>query len=270
MAGSDGQVVFSIEMDDTAFQAGMLRLQAALDTLAASVTAALTGGTAQLAEALALGGKWADTVAVGISASRAPANAARNSVTAAANGAKAAASAGGASVGRNLVAGMASGALAESGTLNAAIARVVQAALEAAKRAAGINSPSRLFRDEVGRYLALGLQNGFETAMEGSVLPAVAKGVNRSAQQAREALPPIAQASGGLAQPAALTALSQRAAAQWAAPAAAMAQPLTTVTGEPTVQLTQNITFTAAMQAPDEIARAIRRQTTYGLAGSRG
>lgn len=266
MAGSDGQVVFTIEMDDTAFQAGMLRLNAALDALAVSVTAALSGSGAQLGEALALGGKWADTVAAGIGASRAPANAARNSVTVAANGAKAAAGAGGAAVGRNLVAGMASGALAESGTLNAALARVVQAAVDAAKRAAGISSPSRLFRDEVGRYLALGLQSGFETAMDESVLPGVAKSVGRSAQQARAALP----AADGWAQPTELAALSGRAAAQWAAPAAAATQPTTALAGEPVVQLTQHITFAAAMQAPDEIARAIRRQTTYGLAGSRG
>ena len=57
MAGSDGQVVFTIEMDDTAFQAGMLRLSAALDALAVSVTAVLSGSGAQLGEALALGGK---------------------------------------------------------------------------------------------------------------------------------------------------------------------------------------------------------------------
>ena len=39
---------------------------------------------------------------------------------------------------------------------------------------------------------------------------------------------------------------------------------------ERVIHLTQNITFAAAMQAPDEIARAIRRQAAYGLAGARG
>ena len=39
--------------------------------------------------------------------------------------------------------------------------------------------------------------------------------------------------------------------------------------GDSVVNMTQNITFETAMQAPDEIARAVRRQATWGLANAR-
>jgi hypothetical protein len=40
--------------------------------------------------------------------------------------------------------------------------------------------------------------------------------------------------------------------------------------GEPVYNVTQNITFASVLQAPDEVARAVRRQATYGLAAARG
>lgn len=64
------------------------------------------------------------------------------------------------SVGGQMVAGMAQGVLAKSGTLSSAISSVVHSAVNAAKAAAAIHSPSRVMRDEVGVQLAKGMALG--------------------------------------------------------------------------------------------------------------
>lgn len=69
-----------------------------------------------------------------------------------------------ASVGYQMVNGMAQGVQAKSGVLSSAITSVVRAAVNAAKAAADIHSPSRVMRNEVGvmlsRGTALGIQDG--------------------------------------------------------------------------------------------------------------
>ena len=70
------------------------------------------------------------------------------------------ASAGFPAVGYQMVAGMAQGVQAKSGVLSSAITSVVRSAVSAAKAAAGIHSPSRVMRDEVGVQLAKGMALG--------------------------------------------------------------------------------------------------------------
>lgn len=70
------------------------------------------------------------------------------------------ASAGFPAVGYQMVAGMAQGVQAKSGVLSSAITSVVRSAVSAAKAAAGIHSPSRVMRDEVGVQLAKGTALG--------------------------------------------------------------------------------------------------------------
>lgn len=70
------------------------------------------------------------------------------------------ASAGFPAVGYQMVAGMAQGVQAKSGVLSSAITSVVHSAVNAAKAAAGIHSPSRVMRDEVGVQLAKGTALG--------------------------------------------------------------------------------------------------------------
>ena len=69
-----------------------------------------------------------------------------------------------ASVGYQMVNGMAQGVQAKSGVLSSAITSVVRAAVNAAKAAADIHSPSRVMRNEVGvmlsRGTALGIRDG--------------------------------------------------------------------------------------------------------------
>lgn len=275
MAGADGQVVFSVEMDDTAFREGMARLEASLTALGQGVVAALTLGAAELSAAYGAGSQWVEGFASGVRAGRGAATAVKAVVSAATAGARATARSGGVSVGQNIVSGIISGASGGSGALNAAIAAIVQSALAAARSEAQIRSPSRLFRDEVGRYLALGLQTGFEETARASLLPTVRQSVSETAAAGRRALEGtlVARVSQAQATPGFSTGLMRvaeagaKAAAE--APARALAAAAAAPVSDGAVTLNQNITFAAAVQTPDEIARAIRRQTTYGLAGAR-
>lgn len=142
MAGSDGQVVFTVELDDTAFQAAITRLQGSLAGLCQSVLAAFRLSPAQLLAANAAGTQWAAGFAAGIRQSTAATLAAQNAVNTATSAARSVGLAGGTGVGQSIVAGMAAGANGQSGLLSAALTRIIHAALAAARRAAGIASPS--------------------------------------------------------------------------------------------------------------------------------
>lgn len=273
MAGSDGQVVFTVELDDTAFMEGMLRLQTALAALKQNVVSALDIGAAGFSEAMASGGQWVAGFAAGVNGNKSAAAAVKNAVNAATASARATAGSGGYGVGQNMVAGIISGVVSKGGSLNATLASMVQSALTAAKRAAGIASPSKLFHDEVGQYLALGVQSGFVDTMQSAVLPAIGQSVSGSVAAGRKALEGTLLSSvqsaldGGFALPdvANVSAAALRGSAAQTTASAAGVQG-----GGSIVNVTQQITFESTMQAPDEIARAIRKQATYGLAGARG
>ena len=65
-----------------------------------------------------------------------------------------------AQLGFNMASGLASGILSgQSGVVSAMMA-VTEAALVAARKSLGINSPSRVFRDEVGEMMMAGLGEG--------------------------------------------------------------------------------------------------------------
>jgi hypothetical protein len=64
------------------------------------------------------------------------------------------------SVGSQMAAGLAAGIRANSGSALSAMASLVAKINATAKKAAKIHSPSRLFRDEVGKYLTLGIAVG--------------------------------------------------------------------------------------------------------------
>ena len=67
-----------------------------------------------------------------------------------------------ASIGRNIVNGIASGIRNFAGSIVRAAKSAAKKALNAAKSFLGIHSPSRVFRDQVGKYMALGMGEGFE------------------------------------------------------------------------------------------------------------
>ena len=66
------------------------------------------------------------------------------------------------SVGTNIVTGIANGLTASAGAIVTAAKNAAQKALKAAKNFLGIRSPSRRFRDEVGKMMAVGMGEGFE------------------------------------------------------------------------------------------------------------
>lgn len=66
------------------------------------------------------------------------------------------------SIGLNIIKGIASGITGAIGTIVDAAKNAAKNAYNAACDFLGINSPSRLFRDKVGKYMALGMGIGFE------------------------------------------------------------------------------------------------------------
>lgn len=65
-------------------------------------------------------------------------------------------------IGGNITKGIAEGAEKEEWTLTGAMSSLVDKAVKAAKKAAGIKSPSRRFRDEVGAMIDAGIEVGIE------------------------------------------------------------------------------------------------------------
>lgn len=66
------------------------------------------------------------------------------------------------SIGKAIVTGVANGITNGAGAIVRAAKNAAKKAFDAAKSFLGINSPSRLFRDEVGKYMAEGMGVGFE------------------------------------------------------------------------------------------------------------
>lgn len=69
------------------------------------------------------------------------------------------------SLGSDIISGIANGVLGAIGTLVDAARRVASNALETIKSALGINSPSKVFAKEVGRWIPPGIGEGAEDAM---------------------------------------------------------------------------------------------------------
>ena len=66
------------------------------------------------------------------------------------------------SVGINIIKGIANGLSSAAGVIVDAAKSAASKALESAKNFLGIHSPSRVFRDQVGKMMALGMGIGFE------------------------------------------------------------------------------------------------------------
>ena len=66
------------------------------------------------------------------------------------------------SLGENIARGIANGLRGAAGAIARAAMNAAKAALNAAKSFLGIHSPSTVFRDQVGKYMALGMGEGFE------------------------------------------------------------------------------------------------------------
>lgn len=74
-------------------------------------------------------------------------------------------------VGQNITDGIAEGASQHGSVLNGTLADLVNSALRAAQSAAKIHSPSRLFRDQVGKFIPEGIGVGIEQNQEKAINP---------------------------------------------------------------------------------------------------
>ena len=67
------------------------------------------------------------------------------------------------SIGSNIISGIAAGISAAAGSIISSLQNLASNALKAAKDALGIASPSKVFRDQVGRYISEGIAEGVES-----------------------------------------------------------------------------------------------------------
>lgn len=147
----------------------------------------------------------------------------------------------------------------KSGVVNAMVS-AVQEAIAAAQAAAEIHSPSRIMRDLIGlnmmRGWALGLEDGTPLIED----------------KAAGAVQAMMRAVGNLDPAQFVATMRARVVAnqsRLAVPIGVAASAHKTATPTSVTNHTQNIYFEQPMQAPDEIARELRIQQTYGLAGDR-
>lgn len=87
------------------------------------------------------------------------------------------------SIGKNIVDGITRGISGTAGKIASAAKSAAKSALNAAKSFLGIHSPSRVFRDQVGKYMALGMGVGFE---ENVPVADMEKGLASSVQTLRQ------------------------------------------------------------------------------------
>lgn len=174
------------------------------------------------------------------------------------------ASAGFPSIGTLMINGITQGVQAGTSGLVNAVRDAVQDAVSAAKSEAQIHSPSVLFRKVIGLNImkgwALGIEDGEPLVSDKAVdamdtLRRQLTGLSPSGLVAS-----MRETVSGL-QSSIIGQLRSVSAAAWGRPSA--------VAGGSVANYTQNVYFEEPMQAPDEIARELRIQNTYGLAGAR-
>lgn len=146
------------------------------------------------------------------------------------------------SIGGNIIQGIANGIASGVGVIIDAAKSAASAALNAAKEFLGIASPSKVMRDQVGRFIPAGIAEGISrnlaplrSAMQQATDMVAARLPGPSLAFDAARWPPAFAGSGGA------------------------------VGGSPQ----QTFIFNQPVQTPDEFARAVRVQQTYGLAGGR-
>ena len=190
-------------------------------------------------------------------------------IIAAAASARGAAYSNGFSVGAAFGSGVLAGIESMAAAVAAAAASLVSSTASGARHAAGIHSPSALFRDTVGKLMASGVGVGFVDMMQSSVIPDVRKVITTAAQAGQDALNGTllgkVQAISGFNIPS-FAGFSN---AILKGSLVGGTSSVVNNNSSHTIQFTQNVTFESTMQAPDEIAKALRQQAGYGLAGAK-
>lgn len=179
-------------------------------------------------------------------------------------------------VGVNIVDGTIGGLNGKKYNLKSTIENLYNMVPQWAKNILGIKSPSRVFRDQVGKMISLGTATGIEKNAN-----AVESATEKMAQKSLDSMPEIdlmsrfrnisTQDIHTMFQKA-KAAVEREAMKLNASISASVNYQLSASSPSPsTVQTTNNqyFTFEQPMQAPDEIAREVRKAQTYGLAGAR-
>ena len=168
------------------------------------------------------------------------------------------------SVGRAMIDGITAGVNAgASGLVNAMVAAVA-AAVAAAQDEADIHSPSKVFR----RFIGLNIMRGWALGVEDGE-PLVLKSVVDAMKSLRR------EVAGGTDPASLVRSMRTSVEDMQAAFAGQIRNAGPTVIHEKgsaagnITNYTQNVYFEDTMQAPDEVARALRIQNTYGMAGER-
>ena len=143
------------------------------------------------------------------------------------------------SIGRSIISGIANGLAGAAGRIVDAAKSAAKKALNAAKDFLGINSPSRLFRDEVGKYMAQGIGVGFERYMPtDDMVKDLDRSVSKINASVHPTFPEPAYRGGG------------------------------SVDQSKQVTVNQTVNINQPVETPAETARAIKKTATYGLAGT--
>lgn len=101
-------------------------------------------------------------------------------------------------VGSNIISGIAKGITGAVGKIKEAAEGAARKAYETAKKALGINSPSKLMRDEVGKFIPAGIAEGINQNAKVISFDAVANHIVSNAKSTIGAeTVPLAYASGG-------------------------------------------------------------------------
>lgn len=135
-----------------------------VNTAKETVTNFVNGIKAGVASIVAAGRAIIDNLVSGIKARIAAAKAAATSVI---NNVKSAFNIGGwSSIGSNIISGIISGITGAAGSLFKTLTNLAKDALERAKNILGIGSPSKLFKQEVGRWIPAGIAVGIEDNLD--------------------------------------------------------------------------------------------------------
>lgn len=161
--GAAGQFQAAGQLAGSRICAGLLSEKSHLTAVSDSLSTGAVSAFTQAGERFhAAGSGAAQKIAAGIAASQGQVVSAAASAASAAHGAVT--GLGWYSLGYNIASGIASGVRGGSSLITSAARSAANSALASAKAALGIHSPSRVFRDEIGKMIPAGIALGIESA----------------------------------------------------------------------------------------------------------
>ena len=169
------------------------------------------------------------------------------------------------SIGSQIVSGIVEGINGSAWRIASALSSAIRSAREAAKTEAQINSPSRVFRDQVGQWIPKGIAVGIDENRD-----AISESLRAAVREAKvepdewdAASDRMRLAVESRSTMNAAPAMDTERAWDWDAIAEKIWEKA------PNLGVHQTVNFNRPMQAPDEVARAIRESNTFGLAGAK-